>query len=210
MTNALHYSSPKVTSVSSLIPYCIWNYWHSVFISLGILESPQDLFESIRSALSSESQAGSVEFVESQSALVIRTKLFDKLITWNIVLHRVDPIGDERAEQLAKQVEQLTARVQQLEQVNPEELAARVKQLEQNNPEELTLRLKHVEELLAVGKQVQRLQFAAVTHPNFTLSSDRTKVTKTGAQAGGQGFLSEQPLSAVGGKFAVVFDRVGS
>ena len=141
-------------------------------------------------------------------------------------MERVDSISDEKAEALAKQVEELTARVkqleqhnfeqliarvQQLEQYNPEQLTARVQQLEQYNPEQLTLRLKHVEELLEVGKQVQRLLFAAVTYPNFTLSSDRTKVTKTGSENGPwQGFLSEQPISAVGNKFVVVFDKIGN
>ena len=72
---------------------------------------------------------------------------------------------------------------------------------------ELTARL---EKLPGAGKQFQRLQFAAVTHPNFTLFSARTKVTKTGNQNGPwQGFLSEQPISAVGNKFVVEFDKIG-
>ena len=125
-------------------------------------------------------------------------------------MERVDSISEEKAEALAKQVEELTARVKQLEQHKFEQLTARVQQLEQYNPEQHTLRLKHVEELLGVGKQVQRIQFAAVTSPNFTLSSDRTKITKTGSQNGPwQGFLSEQPISAVGNKFVVVFDNIG-
>ena len=152
-----------------------------------------------------------MEFVENRSTLVIKTKLLGKTVTWNIEMERVDSISDEKAEALAKQVEELTARVKQLEQTNSEHLAARVKQLEQYNPEALTLRLKHVEERLGVGKkQVQRLQFADVTYPNFTLSSDRTMVTSTGSTRNQfQGFLSEQPISAIGNKFVVTFDKVG-
>ena len=170
-------------------------------MSIGVFDSPSDIFDSIRSALApdSQSQSDSVEFVENCGSLVIKSKLLNKTVTWNIQMERVDSMSDEKTEALAKRVEELTARVQQLEQYNVEQL---------------TQRLKHVEERLGVGKQskqVQRLQFAAVTYPNFTLSADRTKVTKTRTEKGPwQGFLSEQPISAVGNKFVVVFDKMGN
>ena len=181
---------------------------------IGVFDSPCDLFDSIRSALApdSQSQADSVEFVENCSSLVIKSKLHKKTVTWNIQFERLDWMSDGKTETLAKRVEELTARVKQLEQYNPEQqLTARVQQLEQHNVEQLTQRLKHMEELLGVGKQVQPLQFAVVTYPNFSLSADRTKVTKTGTETNcWQGFLSDQPISAVGNMFVVVFDKIGS
>lgn len=116
-------------------------------------------------------------------------------MTWNIRLERVVSPSDhtaERYEALEKLVEQLTARV---------------KQLEQNASGQLNQRMK--EDQFGVGKKIPRLQFEAITTPNFTLNSDRTKVTKTGKEHGLlQGFLSEQPISAVDNKFAVVFNNV--
>lgn len=214
-----------------------YTYDLSAVASLGHFESSLDLFEAICNTRESKLNTDNVEFDEEKITLVIKTKIIHKPITWSILLHRFDVSGDQKSEELAKQVEKLTARVQQLEQFNIEELfarvnqlekfdsvelaarvnqldkfdsaepAARVKHLEQHNPEELAVRVKPVKELLAVGEQVQRLQFAAVIPLGYTLSLNRTLVTKTGTQSGPhwQGFLSEQPLSAVGRKFLVAF-----
>lgn len=92
-----------------------------------------------------------IEFDENNSTLVIKTRLLSKTMTWNIRLERVvSPSGDtaERCEALEKLVEQL---------------AARMKQLEQNASGQLNQRTK--EDQSGVGRKIPRLQFEAVTTP---------------------------------------------
>lgn len=75
----------------------------------------------IFSALSSKDpQSASVKFVEERSKLVITSKLLGsgKNVTWAIPKEQREMTANENCEPLVKQVEQLTARVKQLEQNN--------------------------------------------------------------------------------------------
>lgn len=127
--------------------------------------------------LSSDSQSGSVEFIEKQSTLVITSKLLAKCVTWKIQLERIETTTDVKCEFLVKQVEQLTSR------------------------------LSHLEELLGVGKDVQHPVFAEFGNYPCTLSDDRRKLTVLKNYGGRwQEFLSEQPLSSMGHKFQISLD----
>ena len=109
---------------------------------------------------------------------MITSKLLAETVTWTIPLERVEATADEKFEFLVKQLGQVT------------------------------LRLTHLEELLEVGKDVQRPVFAAINIANYTLSSDRRKVTKSGNDSSWQSFLSEQSFSAMGNKFKISLDVI--
>lgn len=85
-------------------------------------------------------------------------------------------------------------------------------EFEKCNLEHLT-RIKNLEGLLGVGKEVHHALFGAAAVPGFyTLSPDRITATKTGFEKRDRwaGFLSEQPLSALGNKFTVEVNNVSS
>ena len=128
---------------------------------------------------------GSVEFIEKRSILVVKTKLLAMPVTWTIPMERLESTADVKF--LVKQMEQLTA-----------------------SNKQLTARVKFLEEFISeTPNKVERPLFAAVNIPNFTLSANRKTVTRNSG-GGWQGFLSEQPILAMGNRFTLTLTNMGS
>lgn len=138
--------------------------------------------------LREKSTFGSVEFNEKSSTLVVNTKLILVPVTWNIPMKRIESATALKCQFLEKQVEQLT-----------------------DANKALTDRMKFLEEQIGFGepKKVESPIFAAVTVPNFTISADR-KTVNADLYATWHGFLSEHSLTAMGNKFTVCLNNIGT
>ena len=130
---------------------------------------------------------GSVQFIEQNSILIVKTKLLALTVTWAIRMERLESTADVKFEVLKKQMEQLTA--------SNKQLTARVKSLEELNAR--------------IPDKFERPMFAAVNVPNYTLSSDRKTLTRNGG-LGWQGFLSEQSIAAMGNRFTLILTNMGT
>ena len=164
----------------------------NVFCLGGILKTPVELLEAIRSILSSDSQSDSVEFNEKLHTLVIVSKLPVQTVTWNIPMDRLETTPDVKCEFLLELLANLLARAE------------------------------HLEDLLGIGAAKDTLSpvFAAGNVPQcFTISENRktinserwSNICKVGdTTTAWRGFLSEQPISAFSNKFVVSLVALGT
>ena len=100
---------------------------------------PNSSSQSVRLSLSLSQLSAGVEFIEKTKYSCNQLKLLAKSVTWKIQLERLETTAEVKREFLVKQVEQLTSR------------------------------LNNLEELLGVGKGVQQPVFATVNVANYTL-----------------------------------------
>ena len=167
----------------------------------GCLDSPLLLYESLQMLLSPGAQCGSVEFVESGGTLVVKSKFLARDMTWSITMERLESTPDVKCDFIVHQVEDLNARVMDLEEKDDDDF----------DDNDLTARVKKLEQLLGLEKPVRAHVFRAVALPNYTLSPDRKTVSKNaGASGACQAFLSEQPITATGNAFTVLINNFGT